>query len=504
MLIAKQMSELHYRHFQNLLKFTDAVKFKVNDEWVETTYGRLMVWEEIGYLPTGPLDKKGSKAMIVWINESFDNKTALLVLKKVQDMGFAQATQQGLSICMDDLKPPEGTREIIAQAAEDAKLIPDDMERAQHWDTIINRETKRWMDETPDDNAMQIMGKSGARVKDVQIRQMIIAKGLLVNMNGKVNPNAIPVSLAQGLDPLSYFNTAGPARRGLASNVMIVPASGYLTRQLVGAARNLYFSELDCGDTVGIWRNADECRGRYTTDGLLITKKLSRDFEDGMGYQIRSPITCRSVSGGLCVRCMGQDPATRKDYRQSLRIGIVSAQHLSEPSTQLGLQGKHTSGSVTLGDEGNKIDNVLGSVIKSFGARSTSFFPISGIEIPTLDSLIEETGDIVEASVILTSQLHELYLSAGASVSHAHIELLTRARTEYVMKRDGTRGIRFAGDLGEIEVLGVGQVASRSPSWLTGVSFSAPKAGLTAAVSNMSKSYNTPTEQVLTTKMTGA
>lgn len=342
-LYSKDMKELHYLHDINQLKYIDKVMFKINGNWTETTYGRLIIWELTdGLLVNEPLGKSGVKKVVIYINNHFEKNEALRRLKKLQDLGFKVATESGISLKYEDFIIPEYTDTITPLQNN---LIKDEnlskIDRLKQIDAEINKKVQDWKDGIDKNNALYLMYKSGARVTDPQIRQILIAKGLLSEMDGSISSVAVAGSLGRGLNGFDYFRTCGPARRGMANNFFVVPASGYFTRQLVSTARDLQVVEDDCGDTDGIEVEIKYARGKYLVEsGEVVTKEMIEADPD-QKVRIRSALTCKCTKLGLCKKCVGNNPATGKTFYTGFGIGTAAAQHLSEPATQLGLRGKH-------------------------------------------------------------------------------------------------------------------------------------------------------------------
>jgi hypothetical protein len=489
---------IHEAYENGLITYHTEVKYKFRDttEWVDITYGRFLIWEFTGYLPEGALSKKGVKNLVIHINREYSPEVAVKKMKQLQDLAFKIATEKGITLGMDDFHPMPGTNEIMAEEQVRISALPIE-ERAEEWDTVINGQVDRWINEVDRNNPLYAMYQSGARVTPSQIRQMVVGKGLLTKMNGEINPDAVTQSLATGLSVYNYFMTCGPARRGLANNFFVVPASGYFARQLVNAARDLTIVEEDCGTREGVEVKSKYAVGRY----LAGTSELwTKDSKTDMPYlKVRSPLTCSSVLGGLCAKCCGQDPATNEDWRVGFGMGTASAQHISEPATQAGLRGKHTSGSVTLADYRNSVDNVLPNIIRAFGGIGTQFVTTEGATSKTLYDFSKTEKDPITAAEKLCQHIKDLFVEGGLGVASIHIEVIIRSCIEQVIKKDGEVGLRSHGDEGRIKCLNVSQVPLNYPSWLKSISFGYTSSRLRKAVCRMEKTYGVMTEQIMTT-----
>lgn len=502
-LYSKDMKELHYLHDINQLKYIDKVMFKINGNWTETTYGRLIIWELTdGLLVNEPLGKSGVKKVVIYINNHFEKNEALRRLKKLQDLGFKVATESGISLKYEDFIIPEYTDTITPLQNN---LIKDEnlskIDRLKQIDAEINKKVQDWKDGIDKNNALYLMYKSGARVTDPQIRQILIAKGLLSKMDGSISNVAVAGSLGRGLNGFDYFRTCGPARRGMANNFFVVPASGYFTRQLVSTARDLQIVEDDCGDTDGIEVEIKYARGKYLVEsGEVVTKEMIEADPD-QKVRIRSALTCKCTKLGLCKKCVGNNPATGKTFYTGFGIGTAAAQHLSEPATQLGLRGKHTSGAVNLDEYEHGIANALLDIIHSFGGISSSFMPASYSTSYTIHDFMKEYNDPIKSAAELSKYIYNLYRNGGINVSFIWPEIVLRACTDQVKKSDGTIGLRSHGDKGKIVITNVNRSAVTYPSWLKSLGFGYVKQRLIKAASSMEVSNGCLTEQIISTKL---
>lgn len=500
-LYSKDMNELHNLHILGHLKYTDPVTFKIDNQWVDTTYGRLMIWEISGLLINEPLNKSSVSKLVMHISHTFEKNLALKKLKQLQDIGFRVSTESGVSLCYDDFILPNFQDDITP--LQNA-LIKDSqvkkIDRLKMIDNKINEKVSEWKNGVDPNNSLYLMYKSGARVTDPQIRQILIAKGLLTEMDGSISDVAITGSLGRGLNPVDYFKTCGPARRGLANNFFVVPASGYFARQLVNCARDLVIMESDCGDTTGIEVEAKYAINKFTLDGKVITKEYADEHPDEL-VTVRSALTCKCHKGGICKVCAGLDPATNTFFRKGFGIGTTAAQHLTEPATQLGLRGKHTSGSVNLNEYEHGIGNVLIDIIRSFGAVGTSFFAAGHSKSKTFQDFMDEEDDVLLAAVKHSEYIVDLYKSGGIKIAFLWPEIILRACTDLVKKKDGSIGLRSYGDKGEIMYVKVNKAATYYPSWLKSLGYGYIKQRLMTAVQNLEVSKGCYTERIMTTRV---
>lgn len=331
------------RYDEGLLAFDDWIIVKTTDgQRFKTNVGALVHWELTDILPTQVLGKKGVKKYILELCRKYGND-AHKYLTKLQRLWFRTSTKFGLSLAYDDVKKSAKQQALI----DEVKALPKDMdfdERIKAWDTNINKAVKDWFESTDRNSSMIAMANSGARVTPVQVRQMIVSKGLLTSMQGGLE-EPIPEALSEGLPVLSYIRTCGPARRGLAMNSFMVPASGYLERQLVNLCRDLNITTHDCKAEKGIELESSKAEGKVLAEpvgdlkrGTILYKHMLKDLPKTV--VVRSPIMCEH-DNGLCAVCCGLNPATQDFYRLGTGIGVMAGTSTGEPMSQAGLRGKH-------------------------------------------------------------------------------------------------------------------------------------------------------------------
>lgn len=498
MLVSKSVRELHSFIDRREASLDTPVKFYFSDGCKDTTIGRVFIWEISGMLPDFVLDKKGVGKIVEYINREYSPAVALKRLKRLQDFGFETATLSSLSLCYDDCKFDFGID--FEELNRELLKIKSDEERIKRADDVINECTDRWFNEVDRNNPLYRMGVSGARVSPPQVRSMIVAKGLLVNMVGEIGKFPVMESLSHGLSPINYFNTCGPARKGLAGNFFIVPATGYFTRQLVNCARELPIVEEDCGTDCCIEINLAHGEYRYTPEGELITPDQLKVLKESGNtkIKIRSPITCQSTKGGVCSKCAGLDPATLKPWKVGFGIGTASAQHISEPSTQLGLRGKHGSGSTTLKEFENNVSNLFPNLLKTMGGvgtqgMSTNMGSCKGVS----EILKDHKGDVLSAAVAIVEQAKDIFASGGIDIASIHFEMIERGCTDQVIKDDGSIGLRSHGESGKLMLKKVSQVPVSHPSWLKSIGNSHVEQRLKKAVYNREVTYDTVSERIM-------
>nr|DAP65131.1 MAG TPA: DNA-directed RNA polymerase subunit beta' [Caudoviricetes sp.] len=469
--------------------------------------GSGVIHARTGILVDYVLGKSGISKFITKVCNKFENNTdlAIKILTNSQTLFFETATKYGISIAYQDCKKPVELSEILEKARYEAEHTPlselSSIEkqgekvplRAVIWDRAFNTCVDKWFKETPQDNALQIMGKAGARVTDVQVKAMILGKGLQSTMDNKLDPNAIYKGLSEGLDPISYMKTCGPARRGFAANMAVVPSGGYGTRQFVTACRDLSITTDDCGNNKkGIILPKDKALYHYDLNNNLITEDNLHTYNDYI--EVRSPLTCKHTNG-LCKKCCGVNLKNGKDWDLNFGIGTVAAQTIMEVLQQTAMQGKHQSGSVSLKTFGARADNLLADFLKYLGARSTQLVPLSMslIEDTILDLKGESYEEKASNFVLRCSEILK-------SINYAVIwyEILGRGLSNIVFKGKRAVGYRHKGyPCDNPEFVTMFKANTSSPSWLKGASFGYTKDVIKQAVALNSGTCGLITEKII-------
>src|SRR6202050_4191296 len=371
-------------------------------------------------------------------------------LDRIKALGFRFAAQSGLTISINDVQTPPDKMAILDRYEKEAEkaetqfkrgIITDDERRQKEieiW-TSANSEVGRAMEAqlaTIAFNPLDMMVDSGARGNSQQIRQIAGMKGLVSNPRGEMIPRPIKSSFREGLSVLEYFISTHGARKGLADTALRTADSGYLTRRLVDVAQELIVRILDCGSTRGIWiegvspdgpgdRNYLETRAF----GRLLTEPVK--LADGTVYEIgtllddvniatirddptvdrirtRSVLTCESPQG-VCASCYGLSLATGIMIELGEAVGVIAAQSIGEPGTQLTMRTFHTGGVV-----GEDITHGLPRVVELFEARTPKGAAVLAHHSGVVRVEEEENGrritvvadDGAEESVLVSSRAH--------------------------------------------------------------------------------------------------
>ncbi len=390
---------------------------------VETTLGRLLFNETLprdyAFYPREENDtgyneedhksgrglKKKSLGFIVGeLVDQYPKATVAQSLDKIKDLGFKFATIAGLTISVADVKTPVKKRELLDQFEAEAEKVELQYERGVITDSERRqKEIEIWTEATSkvqaameaemgseQFNPIEMMVGSGARGNVMQVRQIAGMRGLVANPRGEIIPRPIKANFREGLTVLEYFISTHGARKGLADTALRTADSGYLTRRLVDVAQELIIREEDCGSRRGIW--IDDVLGDADSRRLLDTKLIGRCLLDPVKLtdgtilaansyvdevmldqlcsdetinrvRVRSTLTCETVTA-VCAHCYGTMLATQTTADMGEAVGIMAAQSIGEPGTQLTMRTFHTGGVA-----GEDITHGLPRVVELFEAR---------------------------------------------------------------------------------------------------------------------------------------
>ena len=357
---------------------------------VETSIGRILFNR---VLPSDyafinkELHSKDLEEMVDAIIKRYGIGQAAITLDNIKKFGFHFATKSGISWGMDDLKSPPEKGAYIAKAEEEVEVIYDHYQRGllteaerydrvvEVWSGVMNAVRAKVPDALPMTGPIRTIINSKARGSWFQTTQMSGMKGLVVNPAGKIIELPIRSSYKEGFSVLEYFISTHGARKGTADTALKTAVAGYLTRRLVDVSQDVVVSEEDCGTKNGIRltrKDADDIGrpfasrmfSRVTLEpakdvngvliadtGTLITKELSEEIDAAgvASLNVRSPMACRSYVG-ICRQCYGSDLGRNELVQQGEAVGIVAAQSIGEPGTQLTMRTFHTGGVAGAGD----------------------------------------------------------------------------------------------------------------------------------------------------------
>jgi len=372
-------------------------------QFLHTTVGRVIFND---HLPTdmpfinGLLKKKGVQALVQYCYLRFGLEKTVLALDKLKELGFLYATKSGVSIGISDMVIPSVKFKLVDTAEHEVVKV-----QQQYLDGAItngeryNKVIAIWSDVTEkvaDEmfkaleeqdkqgviNPVYVMADSGARGSKQQIRQLSGMRGLMAKPSGEVIETPITSNFREGLTVLQYFISTHGARKGLADTALKTADSGYLTRRLVDVAQDVIINEFDCGTADGIYVEPileagveveplrDRVVGRVSLEKIKdyegnviveinqeITEELANSIQAAgiERVKIRSVLTCESRRG-VCGRCYGRNLATGRFVEMGEAIGVIAAQSIGEPGTQLTMRTFHIGGTATRVTEQSKVE----------------------------------------------------------------------------------------------------------------------------------------------------
>ena len=495
--------------------------------YVDTTPGRLLFEER---LPAGfvkkfghindTLRKREFGVIVERLSDHFTKSKIALALDGIKDLCYRYATQSGLTVSVDDVKTPKAKRAILDDYEKQAEKVEQQFRRGIITDgERRQQEVRIWTDATADVqkametefkalkyNPVDMMIGSGARGNMTQMRQIAGMRGLVANPRGDMIPRPIKSNFREGLETLEYFIATPGARKGLVDTALRTADSGYLTRRLHDVAQELIVREDDCGTTLGVWVDnvqKDTANTRAYLETKLFGRALLNDVELSDGrvlpkntilgdddvdalrddakvsrVRVRSVLTC-DAEVGVCKFCYGRSLATGQSIELGEAVGVIAAQSIGEPGTQLTMRTFHTGGVA-----GKDIAGGLPRVVELFEARNprgsarlaraTGVVRIledegKGIPIHVIDDqgepheimlptgsrpIVKDGQDITagdrvtegpldpkelmeikgprETQVYLVEEVQKVYRDQGVSIHDKHIELIVRQMTRRV------------------------------------------------------------------------
>ncbi|TEX51116.1 MAG: DNA-directed RNA polymerase subunit beta' [Actinomycetales bacterium mxb001] len=482
------------------------------------------------------VDKKVLGALVNQLADRYPKVEVARTLDALKALGFHWATRSGVTISIEDVVTPPQKGELLAAAEERAAKVQSqyerglitDSERRQElieiWTRATDEVARAMQDNFPRENPVFMMVDSGARGNFMQVRQIAGMRGLVANPKGEIIPRPIKSNFREGLSVLEYFISTHGARKGLADTALRTADSGYLTRRLVDVSQDVIVREVDCGTDRGLAVTIAEpgdggLRLLDNLDTSVASRVLARDAEAGgkvivpagtelevehlalmaeagiSEIRVRSVLTCESKVG-TCAMCFGESLATGKLVDVGEAIGIIAAQSIGEPGTQLTMRTFHTGGVA-----GEDITHGLPRVVELFEARTPKgVAPISEVagrvrveetdkarkvvivpddgseEIPYTVSkrvrlLVEDGGHVGvgdqltvgavdpkqvlrilgqrQVQLHLVDQVQEVYRSQGVSIHDKHIEVIVRQMLKRVTIIDSGDSDFLTGELVE-------------------------------------------------------
>jgi DNA-directed RNA polymerase subunit beta' len=454
------------------------------------------------------------------LSDHYTNAEVAESLDRIKDVCYRYASQSGLTVSIDDVKTPVLKKDILDKAEEQAAKVESQFLRGVITDgERRQQEVRIWTDATNDVqkvmvdafkaqrfNPIDMMVGSGARGNMTQMRQIAGMRGLVANPRGDMIPRPIKSNFREGLETLEYFIATPGARKGLVDTALRTADSGYLTRRLVDVAQELIIRQDDCGTNLGIWienvqpdtanrrayletklygrslaaditLSSGEVAARNTLVDDMLMQKL-RDDESITRVRVRSVLTC-DAEIGVCSLCYGRSLATGKAIELGEAVGVIAAQSIGEPGTQLTMRTFHTGGVA-----GKDIAGGLPRVVELFEARtpkgSARLAKGSGVVRIGVDegkglpvTVVEDSGEehlitlptgsrpivtdgqevvagqpitdgpfdpkelleikgVRETQLYIVEEVQKVYRDQGVSIHDKHIELIVRQMTRRV------------------------------------------------------------------------
>jgi len=500
-------------------------------ELLKTTAGRIIFNEALPQKYPYFNKKVDSKMLGRIINdivEGYSNEEAQECLDQIKSLGYEYSTLAGISLGMDDFVVPREKEKIListdkkieanADKRRQGKITGGEERRSNiaQWQETKNKIQEVIKSETNKDNPILLMVESGSRGSWAQAVQMSGMKGLVSNPAGRIIDLPVRNSFKEGLNILEYFISTHGARKGTADKALRTSVAGYLTRRLVDVAHEVVIREDDCGDKEGLEVRRAEAEalgqnfafklvGRYTLEDVIDPKSKTKIVKKGdiinwsqareidsleiQKVKIRSPLSCKSV-GGICRRCYGWDLGRNELVKKGEAVGVVAAQSIGEPGTQLTMRTFHTGGVVESGDitqglprveeilenrtpkgmaatvlrEGKvvKVDRAKGVIRVAPSGKGTQLkekdYRFASHQEPLVKAgdrvkpgqplteghlsldLVWRYQGILEAQRYVVQEIQRVYVSSGVNIHDKHIEVIARqmfSRVKVVEAGDG-------------------------------------------------------------------
>ena len=443
------------------LRVTKEIDGEMKSKIIDTTVGRIIfngiVPQTLGYVDRTnpenafrqeiefPVRKKEIGQMIDMCIEKFGIPETAIFLDNIKELGYKYSTISAITVSVADMEVPAEREKILKEADEAVDAVYKNYKRGLISDEQrYNEVVKIWGKATDDiqdaimsnpniKNPVRIMAHTGARGNPKQMRQLSGIRGLMADTSGKAVEIPIRSSFRDGLDVLEYFISSHGARKGLADTALRTADSGYLTRRLVDVNQEVTITSEDCGTKDGLWVEAimesgepieklsERIEGRYLSDDITdeageviyardtyVTSSIAKDIV-GRGFtkvKIRSALTC-DMGRGVCCKCYGKNLATGEPITVGEAVGVIAAQSIGEPGTQLTMRTIHTGGVAG----GADITQGLPRVEELFEARKPKGVAIvteiaGTVKVTALDDI---NKNVTVTSEDGTSETYELY-----------------------------------------------------------------------------------------------
>jgi DNA-directed RNA polymerase subunit beta' len=477
------------------------INVNIDGEYIETTAGRVIfndLLPPIVEYVNDTLSDKRIRSLIVNAHETYGAAITVQMLDIIKDTGYRYATKLGATIGMDDIQIPAEKKTLIAAANGEVDKIQTQYisghitseERynrvVEVWGKTNEDLTNVMMNHLRQDkdgfNNVFMMADSGARGSRNQIRQLAGMRGLMAKPSGDIIELPIRSNFKEGLSVIEFFISTNGARKGLADTALKTADAGYLTRRLVDIAQDVVVNEDDCGTINGIEITAlkdgeeiveslkDRISGRFTLERVKhpitgevlvdvnnqITDHIAEQLEEiGVeSVKVRTVLTCEAKQG-VCRKCYGRDLATKKTVNIGEAVGIIAAQSIGQPGTQLTMRTFHVGGTASTVAEDNRISmrypvlvqDMIGTSV-DMGDKQRLFTRkgylhvarvLETIEIKSKDKLLVETGQkVIRGEAILKRGSEEILADEIAFIDVKEGQVLLVSQSQKLEIRNGS------------------------------------------------------------------
>ena len=533
-------------HAKIFVRITKEINGEMKTKKIETSVGRIIfnqgIPQDLGFINREedpfqyeidfPVMKKSMGTIIERVIRLHGLTESAEVIDYIKALGFKYSTLAGITFSMSDVKVPPAKKEILKEADQKVETIRKQYTRGlitneerynaviKVWDKATNDVSKAMEDNFDDLNPIYMMVKSGARGNMNQLRQIAGMRGLMASTTGKAVEIPIKSSFADGLDALEYFISAHGARKGLSDTALRTADSGYLTRRLVDVSQDIIVRERDCGTNEGIMiydikdgnqiieKMQERLIGRYAVNDVIdpntnelivdndtmITEAIAdKIIAAGIEkLEVRSVLGCHSKHG-VCQKCYGMGLARRNLVSIGESVGIIAAQSIGEPGTQLTMRTIHSGGVAGVADitqglprveelfearkpKGLAIISEIAGVVKIKETKKKKEIVVTGKDdartytIPFGSKIKVHDGDMVEmaqpliegsinpAEILaikgpegvyeyLISEVQKVYRNQGVDINDKHIEVIGRQMLKKVRVDDNGDTDMFPGSL---------------------------------------------------------
>jgi len=450
------------------LDYNAVIKVRINGSYLETTPGRLILNEELPdemEFINKTLGDKELKALIARVYADRGAHVTVRMLDAIKDLGFRYATFFGATIGLDDILVPEAKKDMIEKANSEVLSIHQQYQHGhitqeerynrvvEVWSKMNEDLTNEMMRNLKADkqgfNPVYMMANSGARGSRSQIRQLAGMRGLMAKPSGDIIELPIRSNFKEGLSVIEFFISTNGARKGLADTALKTADAGYLTRRLVDIAQDVVVNEEDCGTINGLEIRAlkdgeeivdtlaDRIEGRFTLERvkhpitgevivdvneLITDEKAAAIDEAGIeSVRIRTVLSCEAKYG-VCQKCYGRNLARNQTVEIGEAVGIIAAQSIGQPGTQLTMRTFHIGGAAMKASEENRVHLNYPVVIKE-------------VQGPTITL---ETGDLLftrKGNVLVSRVFEAVELQKGDKIHIKNGERVIKGQN--LLKREG-------------------------------------------------------------------